>query len=220
MKIAGFKKQSLIDYSGNISSVVFTQGCNFRCSFCHNPDLVLPEKFGNIYKEEEIFDYLEKYKNLLDAVCITGGEPTLHNDLPLFISKIKKLGLKVKLDTNGTNPNMLKSLISQKMLDFIAMDIKHQLKFDLYNKTVGNWISKDVFTKILYSINIIKNSKIDYEFRTTVVKGLHNKDDIKILKNKFGKNYHIQNFNPEIILNKNLEIEAFSKSEYEELLNL
>ncbi len=95
MKIAGFKKQSLIDYSGNISSVVFTQGCNFRCGFCHNPDLVLPEKFGNTYSEDDIFNYLIKYKNLLDAVCITGGEPTIHKDLPIFISKIKELDLKV-----------------------------------------------------------------------------------------------------------------------------
>lgn len=220
MRIAGFKKQSLIDYSGNISSVVFTQGCNFRCGFCHNPDLVLPEKFGDVYKEEKIFNYLKKYRNLLDAVCITGGEPTIHNDLPLFISKIKELELKVKLDSNGTNPNMLKILISQNMVDFIAMDIKHQLKFELYNKTVGNGINKDVFTKILNSIDIIKNSEIDYEFRTTIAKGLHKKEDTKTLKNQFGKNYQIQNFNPDIVLNENLEIVSFSKSEYEELLYL
>ncbi len=215
MKIAGFKKQSLIDFPGNISSVIFTQGCNFRCGFCHNPDLVLPEKYGEIYKEIEILDYLKKHKKLLDAVCITGGEPTIHKDLPIFISKIKKLDLKVKLDSNGTNPNMLKNLIDNNMIDFIAMDIKHQLKFDLYNKTVGNWISEDIFVEILNSINIIKKSKIDYEFRTTVAKGLHKKEDIKILKNQFGKNYHIQNFNPEIVLNPDLVIEPFSIKEFE-----
>lgn len=219
MKIAGFKKQSLIDYSGNISSVIFTQGCNFRCGFCHNPDLVLPEKFGITYNEEKILEYLTKYIKMLDAVCITGGEPTIHKDLPLFISKIKELDLKVKLDSNGTNPEMLKSLIKQNMVDFIAMDIKHQLKFELYNKTVGNWISEDVFAKILNSIDIIKKSKINYEFRTTVAKGLHKKDDIKILKKQFGKNYQIQNFNPEIVLNPDLDLEPFSESEYKELLS-
>jgi pyruvate formate lyase activating enzyme len=218
MKIAGFKKQSLIDYSGNISSVVFTQGCNFRCGFCHNPDLVLPEKYGEVYKETEIFDYLKKHKKLLDAVCITGGEPTIHKDLPIFISKIKELDLKVKLDSNGTNPKMLKDLIDNNMIDFIAMDIKHQLNFNLYNRTVGNWINEDIFEKILNSIKIIKKSKIDYEYRTTVAKGLHKKEDIKILKKQFGKNYHIQNFNPEIVLNPNLKIEPFSESEYKELL--
>lgn len=218
MKIAGFKKQSLIDYSGNISSVVFTQGCNFRCGFCHNPDLVLLEKFGKTYDNKEIFEYLKKYAKLLDAVCITGGEPTMHKDLPQFISKIKKIGLKVKLDSNGTNPKMLKDLIDNNMVDFIAMDIKHQLEFELYNKTVGNRINEDVFAKILNSINIIKNSKIDYEFRTTIAKGLHKKEDIKILKNQFGENYQIQNFNPKIILNPKLKIKPFSKSEYKELL--
>jgi pyruvate formate lyase activating enzyme len=143
MKIAGFKKQSLIDYSGNISSVVFTQGCNFRCGYCHNPDLVLPERFGNIYSEEKMFEYLAKYKKMLDAVCITGGEPTIHKDLPSFISRIKELGLKIKLDSNGTNPDMLKYLFENKLVDFIAMDIKHILDFKAYNETVGNWISKE-----------------------------------------------------------------------------
>lgn len=219
MKIAGFKKQSLIDYSGNISSVIFTQGCNFRCGFCHNPDLVLPEKYGGTYDNDEIFVYLKKYAKMLDAVCITGGEPTIHKDLPQFISKIKDLDLKVKLDSNGTNPRMLKDLIDKNMVDFIAMDIKHKLEFDFYNKSVGNWINEKVFIKILSSINIIKNSKIDYEFRTTVVKGLHKKEDIKVLKNKFGKNYQIQNFNPEIVLNPDLDLEPFSESEYQELLN-
>ncbi len=218
MKIAGFKKQSLIDYPGNISSVVFTQGCNFRCGFCHNPDLVLPEKYGKTYDNDEILAYLKKYAKMLDAVCITGGEPTMHKDLPLFISKIKDLDLKVKLDSNGTNPKMLKSLIEQNMVDFIAVDIKHQLKFELYNKTVGNRLNKDVFAKILNSINIIKNSGIDYEFRATVAKGLHKKEDVKTLKEQFGKNYKIQNFNPEIVLNKHLEIEPFSRSEYEEFV--
>jgi len=217
MKIAGFKKQSLIDYPGNISSVIFTQGCNFRCGYCHNPDLVLPEKFDKTYNKNEIFKYLKRYNKMLDAVCITGGEPTIHNDLPDFIKDIKKLHLKVKLDSNGTNPKILQYLFKNKLVDFVAMDIKHSLKFDMYNKTIGNFITKKSFEKILNSIDLIQNSDIDYVFRTTVVKTLHTKEDIKNLKKIFGKNYQIQNFNPEIILNPNLNYEAFSVNEFKEL---
>ena len=204
MKIAGFKKQSLIDYPGNISAVVFTQGCNLRCGFCHNPDLVLPEKFGNTISESVILDYLNKRKTLLDAVCITGGEPTLHKDLPNFIEKIKKLGLKVKLDSNGSHPSMLKALIKNKLIDFVAMDIKHLLNYKAYNKTVGYSISENIFKEIQESIEIIKSSGIDYEFRTTVVGGLHSISDIKYLQNIF-PNLKIQNFNGDIVLNPELK---------------
>lgn len=219
MKIAGFKKQSLIDYSGNISSVVFTQGCNFRCGYCHNPNLVLPERFEKLYKEDDIFEYLIKYTRMLDAVCITGGEPTIHKDLPDFIQKIKELGIKIKLDTNGTNPEMLQFLFENDLVDFVAMDIKHLLEFNIYNQTVGNWINEEMFSKILNSINLIKKSEIDYEFRTTVAKGLHSKEHIRILKKQFGTNYQIQNFNPEIVLNSNLNLKPFLESEYNELLH-
>lgn len=217
MKIAGFKKQSLIDYPGNICSVVFTQGCNFRCGFCHNPDLVLPEKFGNTFSNNEIFDYLSKYKKMLDAVCITGGEPTIYKDLPIFIKDVKALGLKIKLDSNGTNPEMLEYLFENSLVDFIAMDIKHILDFNIYNQTTGHFLNKQTFSKIITSINQIKNSKINYEFRTTVVKGLHSKEHIRILKKQFGANYRIQNFNPEILLDSNFNFESFSESEYNSL---
>ncbi len=218
MKIAGFKKQSLVDFPGNISSVVFTQGCNFRCGYCHNPTLVLPEKFGNTFQEDHILTYLSDYKNMLDAVCITGGEPTIHRDLPAFIIKIKQLGLKVKLDSNGTHPDMLQYLCENRFIDFIAMDIKHVLDFRLYYQTVGNWLNKNVFLNILKSIVVIKKSKIDVEFRTTVAKGLHSKEHIKSLKKQFGTRYKIQNYKPEIVLNSNIAFEPFSESEYKELL--
>jgi len=214
MKIAGFKKQSLIDYPGNISSVVFTQGCNFRCGFCHNPDLVLPEKFGAVYSEEHVFDYLYRYRNLIDAVCITGGEPTIQNDLPDFIRKVKKLNLKVKLDSNGTNPGMLRQLFEDRLIDYIAMDIKHILEFDVYNMIVGNWINEKAFSKILESIELIENAEVDHEFRTTVIKGIHHKEQIQNLKQRFGKNYKVQNFNPEIVLDPDLAGEPFPESEY------
>jgi len=217
MKIAGFKKQTLIDYPGYISSVVFTQGCNFRCGFCHNPELVLPEKYGATYDEDAIFMYLKKYNKILDAVSITGGEPTIHKDLPEFINKIKQLGLKVKLDSNGTNTEMLDYLIKTELIDFIAMDIKHLLNYKTYNKTVGYHINKNTFNKILQSIDLIKSSEIDYQFRTTIVKGLHTIKQIRVLQKQFGAKYQIQNFNPEIILNPDLNIEPFSLSEFEEL---
>ncbi len=217
MKIAGFKKQSLIDYPGNISSVVFTQGCNFRCGFCHNPDLVLFEKFGHIYNEEHIFDYLNRYKNLIDAVCITGGEPTIQYDLPDFIRKVKNLNLKVKLDSNGTNPGMLRQLFEDRLVDYIAMDIKHILEFDVYNMIVGNWINRKTFLKILESIELIENAEIDHEFRTTVIKGVHREEQIQHLKQQFGKNFKVQNFNPEIVLNPDIEGEPFPESEYKSL---
>jgi len=217
MQIAGFKKQSLIDYPGNISSVVFTQGCNFRCEYCHNPDLVLPEKFGPIYNEDDLFSYWKKYKHLLDAVCITGGEPCIHRDLPDFIRRIKNLNLKVKLDSNGTHPDQLRHLFENNLIDCIAMDIKHILEFENYRQAVGYALNKEGFNKILESISLIESSGIHYEFRTTVVKGLHSIEQIKALKNRFGKVYKIQNFNPEITLNPNPAFQAFSNAEILEM---
>lgn len=213
MKIAGFKKQSLIDYPGNISSVVFTQGCNFRCEYCHNPDLVLPEIFSAVYKEDDLFKYWKKYQHLLDAVCITGGEPCIHKDLPDFIQKIKNLNLKVKLDSNGTQPELLKYLFDNNLVDCVAMDIKHILEFEYYNQAVGYALNQNTYNKVMESITLIENSGIDYEFRTTVVKGLHNIEQIKVLKNRFHKAYKIQNYNPEITLSSNSAFQAFSEVE-------
>jgi len=217
MKIAGFKRQSLIDYPGNISSVVFTQSCNFRCEYCHNPDLVLPEIFGAVYKENELFEYWQKYQHLLDAVCITGGEPCIHQDLPDFIRKIKNLNLKVKLDSNGTQPELLKRLFDNNLIDCIAMDIKHILEFEYYKQAVGYALNRDTFNKVLESIKLIENSGIDYEFRTTVVKGLHNIEQIKSLKNRFYKAYKIQNYNPAVTLSSNPAFQAFSEKEIGEM---
>jgi len=207
MKIAGFTKQSLIDFPGNISSIVFTQGCNFRCGFCHNPNLVLPEKFETVYSLPTIFDYLNKYKNLLDAVCISGGEPTIHSDLPDFISEIKNMGFKVKLDTNGTNSIMLEYLLSNKLIDFVAMDIKQVLDFDAYNIVVGNCLTNNMFNQILNSIKLIESANIGYQFRTTVVKGFHNHQQVEVLQNRFKTNYKLQQFKPDVYLDSSLELE-------------
>jgi len=149
IRIGGFQKQSLIDFPGKITSVVFTSGCNFRCGYCHNPELVLPEFFpARDISCETILAYLQKNQFLLDAVTITGGEPTMQVGLPLFIKEIKALGLQVKLDTNGTHPEMVKSLVGNQLIDYVAMDIKAPLSLCSYRKVVGNNFSENQLEKI------------------------------------------------------------------------
>lgn len=166
MKIGGLQKVSLIDYPGKICAVVFTRGCNFRCPFCHNASLVLPERFGaDEVSEEEVFGFLEIRKGKLDAVVISGGEPTVQRDLPVFIGKIKSMGYEVKLDTNGTNPGVLEDLLRLNLLDYLAMDIK--APFDKYPVLAGRAVDIDSLRK---SISLIMNSGLEYEFRTTMVR--------------------------------------------------
>ncbi len=173
MIIGGFQKFSLIDYPGKICAIVFTQGCNFRCPYCHNPELVKPSLFGKTILEEEIFSFLEKRKGKLDAVEITGGEPTLQKDLVDFIQRIKEMGYLVKLDTNGSNPEILEIIINHELVDYIAMDIKAPLQ--KYKEVTHSVISPE---KIKRSIRMIMNSDIKYEFRTTVVKSQLSREDI------------------------------------------
>ncbi|MCK4809960.1 MAG: anaerobic ribonucleoside-triphosphate reductase activating protein [Candidatus Omnitrophica bacterium] len=162
MKIGGFQKFSLIDYPGKIAAVIFTQGCNFRCFYCHNPELIFPERFGGLYDTSEVLSFLEKRRDRLEGIVISGGEPTLQGDLIDFTGKIKKMGYSVKLDTNGTNPGVVKEMISRGLLDYIAMDIKAPLeKYNLITGAVVNLID------IKESIRIIESSGIDYNFRTT-----------------------------------------------------
>lgn len=188
MKISGLQKVSLVDYDGEIASTIFTSGCNFACPFCHNSGLVKGTE-PNI-STTEILEYLEKRKKVLTAVCISGGEPTLHADLPEFIGKIKKLGYLVKLDTNGTNLPMLKLLISNKLIDYVAMDIKNSI--DKYYNTIG--INYNF--NIQETIDYIMNSGIDYEFRTTLVKDFHTSNDMKEISKmiKGAKKYYLQKF--------------------------
>ena len=175
MRIVGLMKTTLLDYPGKVASTIFTGGCNFRCPYCHNGDLVLD--FANMepYTEDEIFKHLNKRKNTLNGVCITGGEPTLQIDLPDFISKVKDLGLLVKLDTNGTNPTMLTKLLDDKLLDYVAMDIKHSKK--KYNEVAC--MKNFSLAPIEESVEILKSCSIDYEFRTTVTRQLHSIDDFE-----------------------------------------
>ncbi|SDB52856.1 pyruvate formate lyase activating enzyme [Pseudobutyrivibrio sp. YE44] len=192
MLILGLQKTTLLDYPGKIASTIFTGGCNFRCPYCHNRDLVIPPKDVIAYSEEEIFSHLSSKKKVLDGVCITGGEPTLHKDLPDFIKQIKDLGLMVKLDTNGTNPEMLKALIDANLLDYVAMDIKHSK--DKYN-TIASMNNLDI-SVIDNSVQILTSSNIDYEFRTTIMKECHSSEDMEDIGKwlKGAKAYYLQSY--------------------------
>jgi pyruvate formate lyase activating enzyme len=175
MILGGLQKLTLIDYPGHIAATVFTVGCNFRCPFCHNPELVtnIGYRASSIF-EDEFFELLENRKGKLEGVCITGGEPTIQPDIVEFIRKIKLLGFKVKLDTNGTRPDVLRTLFAERLLDFVAMDVKSGQMG--YNKATN---SKVDLERIKLSVNLIRNSGVDYEFRTTVVPGLHSEKDLE-----------------------------------------
>ena len=166
MELASYLKTSWIDYPDKIASVIYTRGCNFNCPFCHNKDLIYDKTL--MVSQEEVWQHLKKRKNILEGVVISGGEPTLQKDLVAFIGKIKDLGYKVKLDTNGYSPQILKKLLDLNLLDYIAMDIKNT--FENYKATAGLSLN---LNHIEESIELIKNSGTDYEFRTTWMKSFH-----------------------------------------------
>jgi pyruvate formate lyase activating enzyme len=204
MLIGGYQKLTLIDYPGKIATTVFTVGCSFRCPFCHNPELVLITRNPQpVTQEKDFFKFLKSRQGKIDGVCITGGEPTIQPDIVNFIKKIKKLSFLVKLDTNGSRPDVLKKLLDLKLLDFIAMDIKNQLK--KYNQTAG--MKKVDNERIKLSADLIRNSRVPYEFRTTVVPGLHTeKDFLEIAKWLSGaSSYFLQEYREGKILDPNLK---------------
>lgn len=186
MRIMGFDKLTLLNYPDKVACTIFTSGCNFKCPFCQNSSLI--EISDGIISEDEIFKYLNKRKGILDGVCISGGEPLMQKDIKQFIEKIKDLGYLVKLDTNGSNPVMLKTLIDEKLIDYVAMDIKNV--DEKYTLTSGI----DMLSNIKKSIDIIENSGIEYEFRTTIVKEFHTIDDIKKIRKMIKGKYYVQNF--------------------------
>ena len=167
MKIAGLQKMTLLDYPGKVACTIFLDGCNFRCPFCHNTPL-LDGKAEAFMTEDELFAFLEKRKGILDGVCVTGGEPTLQKELPGFLKKIKDMGYAVKLDTNGYRPEVLKSVVEQGYVDYVAMDIKNNP--DRYSETAGIKINLE---KIEESIRFLVSENVNYEFRTTVAEPLH-----------------------------------------------
>jgi pyruvate formate lyase activating enzyme len=197
MEFRGWQKTSLLEYPGKISTVLFTGGCNFRCPFCYNSDLVLrPEKLKRI-SEGDVLDFLKRRRKLYQAVMVTGGEPTVHRDLPEFFKKVKSLGLMAGLETNGTNPGMLKALIRDKLIDFVAMDVKTSLKREKYMKAAAISDGR-LFGNVLKSVEMLKDSGMDYEFRTTVVPGMHTEGDILEIADqlKGSKKYVLQKFIP------------------------
>ena len=212
MEIGGLEKSTLIDYPGRIAATVFLLGCNFRCPFCYSSELVLPEKMAEQPKiaEKAFFDFLKERQGLLEGVVICGGEPTIHKDLPDFIKRIKDLGFLVKFDTNGSNPEMLRELMQDGLVDYVAMDIKAPLgaKYDL---ATGVKVDLD---KIKESIEIIKGSGVDYEFRSTIVPSIHTKEDVIQMAKDISpaKKYYLQNFRGEKTIDPRFEeIKPYAK---------
>jgi len=204
MEIGGLQKLTLIDYPGKIAATVFLTGCNFRCPWCYSSEIILPEKVKNQPKisEKEFFKFLKTKQGLLEGVVICGGEPCLDRGLPKFVKKIKKLKYAVKIDTNGSWPEMLGKLINEKLIDYIAMDIKAPK--GKYEKIVGRKVN---IKNIERSISFLKEGKVDYEFRTTVVPKLLRKEDILKIADWISgaKSYYLQNFLPEKTLDSKFE---------------
>ena len=222
LDVKWFVDVSFVDWDGKISSVIFLPSCNFRCPFCHNVNLVLnPEKLETIplkYIEHQ----LQKQKGWTDGVCITGGEPTLHSILPELCSRIKKMEFLVKLDTNGTNPTMLKELMDKKFLDYVAMDIKAPLTIEKYSKATGV-NAESLLENVKESIRLLLESSIDYEFRTTIVPTIHDLDDIKqICRSLRGcKKYVLQKFDVSIrktVIDPDFMTKSLSEEEMQKFL--
>lgn len=217
MRIGGLQRLTLIDYPGRVACTVFLFGCNFKCPWCYSPELVLPEEKKEDYgiSEEEFFSFLRKRKGKLEAVVVCGGEPTIYKELSSFIEKIKEEGFLVKVDTNGSNPKALKNLVKEDLVDYIAMDIK--LPLSSYKEVAGEEFDEN---KIRESIEFLLQEKIDYEFRTTVVPGIHGKEEIKEIGKeiKGAKTYFLQNFLPEKTIDKSLlKTKPFSPEDLDEL---
>lgn len=196
LPVGGFLKQSFIDYPGYIASVVFTAGCNFRCGYCHNPELVFPELIPKTKPVSPlwIFNYLYDNQSLLDAVVITGGEPTIHATLPDFLQKIKSLNLKVKLDTNGTNPDMIRLLIEHKLVDFIAMDVKAPLTLSHYQKIAGKQVRETDVKNVKKTVLLLKKSPVKHEFRITYIQEVHSKTELAQLTDQLDDHVVLQRF--------------------------
>ncbi len=198
MKIGGINTLTLLDFPGKIAAIVFTAGCNFRCGYCHNVQFVDPEQIekisGHFIPEEKVFNFLDERKGLIDGLVVSGGEPTIWPDLPEFFAKVKEKGFLTKLDTNGTNPEMLKKLFAADLLDYVAMDIKMPLAE--YEALAGTMPPAEILKK---SVELIKDSGVDYEFRTTVIDEFHDEDVMKRIFDDIGevKKFTIQNFRPE-----------------------
>lgn len=228
MELLGIQKSSLIDYPEKICATVFTGGCNYRCPFCHNASLALSDhndrKNSGSISKDDVIDFLSSRKKLLDGVCITGGEPTVHGEeLITFAEKIKEMNYLIKLDTNGTCPEIIKTLVHHGLVDYIAMDIKNSPS--KYSITAG--VKNAGFDNVCKSADILMNENIDFEFRTTVVKPIHTQEDfVEIAEWLRGEEkYYIQNFkeSDDILArrtDREKELKPFSEEELEEFVNI
>lgn len=229
MLIKGLQKLTLLDFPGRIACTIFTGGCNMRCPFCHNGDLVLGSADGEI-SVESLLAFLDSRRGRLQGVCISGGEPTLHADLPELLAEIKARGFEVKLDTNGTNPEMLSALIDDGLVDYVAMDVKNSLckyaqtaglgdEFGIQNSKFGMDKEESLIEKVKKSADLLMQGRVDFEFRTTLVRELHSAEDMKAIGSwlKGEEKFYLQTYRNEGELLVG-GFTAFSKEETESLL--
>jgi len=198
LPVGGFLPQSLVDYPGHVAAVIYTSGCNFRCPFCHNPELVLPQQFGAppLLAFDEVYDRIARNRKLLGGVVVTGGEPTIHASLPDALRVLRALGLKVKLDTNGSRPEMLELLLGEGLVDEVAMDIKAPLQTDRYRELAGIDCSPTLLARISESVLRLRGSDVNIRFRSTIVEGLHTRDDIEIMRELLNGTIAFQTYRP------------------------
>ncbi len=195
--IKGFDQMSLVDWDGMVATTLYTSGCNFRCPYCHNSGLVLfPDQYESI-PVNEILDYVREHNDFIDGVVITGGEPCIHKNIGGFIKQLREVGVRVKLDTNGSFPELLESLIDKELLDYVAMDVKAPLDFDSYSKSAGI-TDRRTFEKVCDSIDLLMEGRVDYEFRMTVVPALHRASDLQRVAEqiKGARRFVLQNYVP------------------------
>lgn len=219
MQFSGVNKLTLLDYPGRTACILFTPGCNFRCGYCHNPEFVLPEMLGQIREsfipEEAIVSFLRERRGKLEGVVITGGEPTIQPDLGRFIREVKKMGFLIKLDTNGNKPEVLKQLVEEGLIDFVALDVKTSLA--RYPDLVGGLARPE---KIAESIAYLKGNPVEYEFRTTLVKEKHSREVLEEMKDlvRGAKRLFLQTFRPGIVLDPQFhQYRPFSPEETENI---
>ena len=219
MNIYGFQKTTLLDFPGKVACTVFLGGCNFRCPFCHNSSLLSSDTFPDVIPETVIFDYLKKRRGVLDGVCITGGEPLLNRNSEELIYRIKSEGLAVKLDTNGSFPDRLEHIVKNGLVDYVAMDIKNSRKN--YGKAVG--IENYDTSLVEKSVSLLLEKTVPFEFRTTVVKGIHEKLDFIDIASwiQGAEKYYLQAFvDSDQVLGKDKNLSMFSREEMDEFADI
>jgi len=219
MKIYGINNLTLLDYPGHVACTLFAGHCNLRCPYCHNASLVLNPRDQPTVPEDDIFNMLAKRQKVLDGVCISGGEPAMHDDLPVFIGKVKELGFNVKLDTNGFFPDMMAFLLKDKLIDYVAMDIKNTL--DKYPLTTGmDFLDVELVKK---SVEYVMNADIPYEFRTTVVSEFHSREDFVSIGYwlRGAKSYYLQSFKDSgDLIGRDARLTPYPKDEMEYMREL